>query len=377
MIVAGDSSRRVTVDLPQTYRGLVEKCLDAFDLKEPVRLVVNGKTIASPSNHAMLRDGDVVVAVDALGRSVDLTTYAEDFVPKPISQRKPIYRSLADHVGDLNAHEKFSGISEYEERFKRWEIDRTPPASPRQRLTPSPFVRDDTPTPKSRHREDFVEHPAERRVAPSPDLRSFSHRELFTPSNERDMATVSQTDYAAPPPGSLAAATVNRRDHHFIPTQGHTGRTESQDSYVAYADARPPTPATPPQREDDEIRHLKFTGETEYQKRYQPWPLEERVCGTPPTSSFQRQSDLPFTARTTNQDDFAPPPQTSPPSRRIRNLASYSPSNLVAEDRTFKTASADFRSPPPNFVARADVDALRRARVHLEPALEVSYTSPK
>lgn len=180
--------------------------------------------------------------------------------------------------------------------------------------------------------------------------------------------TTFHADYAAPPRGSLAAfVSPSRRLRPPLPPPiKFTGRTEAQDSFVSYPQARPPPAikhALPPQSS----RAPGFDAESEYRHHYRRWPLDKnpQPC-QPPPSSIQGSTNLPFSARTTAQDDFGQPPPAAllQPSVNARHHEQASRRH-VPENRTFKTAKDDYRAPPADFCPRAA--AAHVARVHIEP----------
>jgi len=313
--IHGDKGRAVTVALPPTYEALADLVMSSFRMHAPLKLYLNGKVLLSADTYASISQGDSILGVDCGGNAVDMTdffktTYAQNYGPKPLPPREARedtspYQPLKDNrdFGTTNGD------------FKRWAIPKKteymPPPVPKR----LPFHG------RTEAQDQFQQKSLPPAAEPEPE-KYERPRIPFT-------GTTTNQDAFKKWPIKQREQMQPSRERKTCP---FTARTSNQDDYRPYKIE--PKQAT--EQEQWAPSPAKFQG-VPTSRDYQAWPIEKKQ----EPETVERPRSLPFTGRTTNQDDFKPydikPRDTGEPEE------AYSPHK---DNRDFRPTSRDYQAWP-------------------------------
>jgi len=378
--IHGDTTRALTVALPPTYDALMELVKTSFHMHASLKLYINGKYPLNLANYSSIGNGDTIIAVDSGGRAVDLknlfkTTYDDAFGPKPLPPREESaapapYEPLKDNRDFHTTNDDFKkwpipkreqfepepaprrlpfrGTTEAQDQFK-------PKILPREeRPAETPYERPRVPfTGTTTSQDAFKPWKIEKRPEPSaPEERKkcpFTARttnqdsykpykidpkermepEEWKPSPAKFQGRPTSQDYQAWPIAKKEQFEPEERPKPLP----FTGRTTNQDDYRPYdvkpQDRQEPQGPYEPMRDN---RDFKTTNDD-----FKKWPIERKDQFEPEPAP----RSLPFTARSSNQDDYKP--YDIRPSERQEPTTPYSP---MRDNRDFKTTNDDFKKWP-------------------------------
>jgi hypothetical protein len=276
----GDSSRRITVELPPTFEDLEHLCLTSFGMVGPVTIYKNGVANLTADDYRNIRSGETFVVVDSRGNAVDMrdffvSTYDRDYTAKPLEARQ----AAAPPQDWRKVPDNRTFRTNYDD-YEQWPIEKRQPPAPVERPPSMPF------NGTTEHRDEFSPHkmPPRQHGAPPPEFRKVPDSRNFAPESSEFRAW--ELPRREPVPEAQRAESLPFK-----------ARSSYQDDYPAHEVQR--RAAAPAQ--EWQPSGVPFNAQSTTAADYQKWDIAPRDA---PHQVARPPPSMPFNARSTAQDDF-------------------------------------------------------------------------